>query len=30
MRTAVLLLRALILVVLVWFAAKNSDPVKLR
>jgi putative membrane protein len=30
MRTAVLLLRTLILVFLVWFAAKNSDPVKLR
>jgi putative membrane protein len=30
MRTAVLLLRTLILVILVWFAAKNSDPVKLK
>ena len=30
MRAAVLLLRTLILVILVWFAAKNSDPVKLK
>ena len=30
MQTAVLIFRALIVIVLVWFALKNSDPVKLR
>jgi len=30
MQTAVLIFRALIVIVLVWFALKNSDPVKLK